>query len=302
MLRLVQAALGAAILALAAAGHVAAGDRPADGPDAVFTTAEDLAGRLVAQVRVNGQGPFPFIIDTGANRTAITRALVDKLQLPVEAYGRVEGVTGAQDMAFARIAALEAGAHRTDDVLAPVIESRVTSGAMGLLGVDGLGRRRLELDLETGEARITASQRRRPPRGAIVAPGYTRFGGLFVVRGTIDERIRVNVILDTGAERTLRNRVLARALGRRWLPLGQASIARVSGATGALARGDIGYLPPITLGGVAIADATMIVGDFHVFSVWGMAEEPTLLLGMDVLGNARKLAIDYGRRELHLTP
>jgi hypothetical protein len=45
----------------------------------------------------------------------------------------------------------------------------------------------------------------------------------------------------------------------------------------------------------------MIVGDFHVFSVWGMDDEPTLLLGMDVLGNARKLAIDYGRRELHLT-
>jgi hypothetical protein len=161
-----------------------------------------------------------------------------------------------------------------------VIESRVTSGAMGLLGVDGLGQRRLELDLASGEARITRSTRTRPPRGTVVALGYTRFGGLFVVRGLIDERIRVNVILDTGAERTLGNRALARALGRRWLPLGQ---------------------PPIALGGAEISDATMIVGDFHVFSVWGMADEPTLLLGMDVLGNARKLAIDYGRRELHLT-
>lgn len=297
MLRLLQAALLAAVLTTTAA----AADRPTDAPEAVFATAEDLAGRMVAQVRVNGQGPFPFIIDTGANRTAITRALAEKLQLPAEPPGRVEGVTGGQEMAFARIEALEAGPRRTITVSAPVIESRVTSGAMGLLGVDGLGQRRLELDLANGEARITRSTRSRPPRGTVVAPGYTRFGGLFVVRGLIDDRIRVNVILDTGAERTLGNRALARALGRRWLPMGQAAIARVSGATGALARGDIGYLPPITLGGAEISDATMIVGDFHVFSVWGMADEPTLLLGMDVLGNARKLAIDYGRRELHLT-
>jgi len=44
-----------------------------------------------------------------------------------------------------------------------------------------------------------------------------------------------------------------------------------------------------------VRDVTAYVGAFHIFELWGMADEPTLLIGMDVLAQARGIAIDYQR-------
>ena len=35
------------------------------------------------------------------------------------------------------------------------------------------------------------------------------------------------------------------------------------------------------------ANITAYVGDFHIFQLWGLTDEPTLLIGMDVLSQAR---------------
>jgi hypothetical protein len=40
----------------------------------------------------------------------------------------------------------------------------------------------------------------------------------------------------------------------------------------------------------------------HVFDVWGLAGEPALLVGMDVLGVLEVIVIDYRRRELRFKP
>ena len=41
----------------------------------------DLCSRMTAPVRINGQGPFPFVVDTGANRTVISAELAARLGL-----------------------------------------------------------------------------------------------------------------------------------------------------------------------------------------------------------------------------
>jgi len=35
------------------------------------------------------------------------------------------------------------------------------------------------------------------------------------------------------------------------------------------------------------------IGDFHIFDFWGLQDEPTMLIGMDVLARSREMAIDY---------
>jgi len=40
--------------------------------------------------------------------------------------------------------------------------------------------------------------------------------------------------------------------------------------------------------------------DLHVFRVWGLADEPAIVLGMDVLGTSRGLLFDYRRGELQV--
>ena len=51
--------------------------------------------RVSLEVMVNGQGPFRFGLDTGASQAAwVTRALVEKLNLPVVEGFRVSDGTG----------------------------------------------------------------------------------------------------------------------------------------------------------------------------------------------------------------
>ena len=40
-------------------------------PEFATPTTLDRAGRIVAPVEINGRGPFRFILDTGANRSAM---------------------------------------------------------------------------------------------------------------------------------------------------------------------------------------------------------------------------------------
>ena len=51
-------------------------------------------GIIMVPVVVNGRGPFPFVIDTGSNRTAISGDLAHALELPIVAKTEVVSVTG----------------------------------------------------------------------------------------------------------------------------------------------------------------------------------------------------------------
>ncbi len=53
------------------------------------------------------------------------------------------------------------------------------------------------------------------------------------------------------------------------------------------------WIPSLRLGRTFIGKVTAYIGDFHLFDVWGLQDEPTLLIGMDVLSRAREMAIDY---------
>ncbi|MBV9009125.1 MAG: serine hydrolase [Verrucomicrobia bacterium] len=58
-------------------------------PDGVSVPMLSLGGRPGLNVRINGQGPFPFVIDTGANRTVIEPTLARELSLPSASDGIV---------------------------------------------------------------------------------------------------------------------------------------------------------------------------------------------------------------------
>lgn len=50
----------------------------------------DLGGRPMVDVRINGKGPYPVILDTGANVTAIDDALVNELGMDSQSNGAFE--------------------------------------------------------------------------------------------------------------------------------------------------------------------------------------------------------------------
>lgn len=76
-------------------GHSVAMAAPA--PEAIIVPAagttlpmREINGRAVVQIRINGKGPFPFVLGSAATLTVIDSALSNELQLPV-----AEGVQAA---------------------------------------------------------------------------------------------------------------------------------------------------------------------------------------------------------------
>jgi hypothetical protein len=55
----------------------------------------------------------------------------------------------------------------------------------------------------------------------------------------------------------------------------------------------------LKLGELEISNIAAYVGDFHIFDLWGLQDEPTLLMGMDVLSQARAISIDYSNGSVH---
>jgi hypothetical protein len=53
------------------------------------------------------------------------------------------------------------------------------------------------------------------------------------------------------------------------------------------------WTPRLRLGHTTVDSVTAYIGDFHIFDFWGLQDEPTLLIGMDVLARSREMAIDY---------
>jgi hypothetical protein len=41
-------------------------------------------------------------------------------------------------------------------------------------------------------------------------------------------------------------------------------------------------------------------GDFHIFNVWGMQDKPAMIIGMDVLGTAATLSIDFKNQDVYV--
>ncbi len=117
----------------------AANDFPVRRRSALATTAIPLQGKMgimTAQVRINGQGPFTFALDTGAGWVVVSPQLAQALNLganaqPIEVLGFC-GTAPAQWVVLDRVSIQNHTVPRLDTVI--LTDSR----PLELLGVDGV--------------------------------------------------------------------------------------------------------------------------------------------------------------------
>lgn len=300
---MIAAALGAAALAFAA--PVAAECLPAPPePELVSVSLEedaasgatraDQAGRVIAPVMVNGQGPYRFIVDTGANRSALSRGLAEQLGAPSEGMAEVHTIDGVSIAPLVSVDSIEFGGMAVDGAAMPILDSGVLGGADGLLGVDGMRGRRLTMDFHRRCIEIAASATARRLSGWNTVEGELHFGHLVLIEGRVRGR-RINILLDTGAGTTLANNALREQLAEvavRAEVVGEARVrAYTAGAPIVLDTALI--IPRLGFGEIEARNVLAYVGDFHIFDVWGLRDEPTLLLGMDALSQVRGVSIDF---------
>jgi len=284
-------------LLVAGATWMAAPSRACDAlapgtPGAAGTTTNDSAGRAVALININGQGPFRFIIDTGANRSVLSQALAAHLGLARSGEGVVHSIAGAEPAMLVNVESLSFGDLRLSRGDTPVLDGPMLDGAHGLLGVDGMAGRLLHVDFTKHCVEIYESGAELPMQGWLSVPAQMRFGTMLMVPGEI-LGVRVNVLIDTGSNISLANehfRDALRGVAARTIEY-HDSHAFTFGRPIVLTQSV--WTPRLRLGDTMVNGVTAYIGDFHIFDLWGLQDEPTLLIGMDVLARSREMAIDY---------
>jgi predicted aspartyl protease len=101
----------------------------------------------VVPVTIDGKGPFPFVLDTGASATVVSRSLADKLALP-KAGGTVSGMGagGAVGFTISRIRSLAIGDASLQGLEVAVGDVPAIGQADGILGYNFLSRFRFTID------------------------------------------------------------------------------------------------------------------------------------------------------------
>jgi predicted aspartyl protease len=272
-------------------------------PEPLFAapTRLDRIGRVMTHVKINGKGPFRFVIDTGASRSTLAPHLARSLGLQ-PSVGRnvmLNGVTGAAEVPTVAVDSLEIGALKFMDQNLPVIFTSIMGNADGILGVAGFHDQRIDVDFRRDRVQVLASNGRRPHFSMVTARAHRNENGLMILDVRVGRRIKAKAVIDTGAERTLGNLALQAALNKgkkRRAPVA----AIVHGATPDIADGEVQAIKEASIGDMKLTNLEVIFSDFHVFKLWGLDEEPAMLIGMDMLGVLERLVIDYRRNEVSM--
>lgn len=273
--------------------------------DSLFAcpTTLDHIGRVVAPVMVDGQGPFRFVIDTGASRSSVGPSIVAALGLKMTKVPSLElqGITGSAPVSAVTINSLEAGSLTIQHTPMPVLWAPVMAGADGILGVAGLTDQTLLVDFQHN--RVVLGRALNPSVRFSYSRVHTQVvdGGLMTAVAYVGD-IRVLAIIDTGSERTLGNPALKKALGVRPSDLGHLEpVTAVYGATKQVESGQIVASPVISIGPLRVQGVDLIYGDFHIFKLWKLEQTPAIILGMDVLGTVNALGFDFRHHALYVS-
>jgi hypothetical protein len=269
-------------------------------PIVTMQTWIDLYGRPTADVKIDGKGPFKFVVDTGSNTSVLSPRVASLLALTELPSRLVHGVTGVAEARFARIGQIETGRSISNDLSVAIMDAPALDKLDGILGMDMFANRRVRFNFTSKRVELEPASKRRARRLPITVGVKLRHGLLIEAEGKIGS-VKAKCILDTGGDTTIINLALLDALRARALRRNRAHEAPVIlGITNQQLNGVWANLPEINLLGLLISKMTVVAADAPVFKLWGLGSTPAMLVGMDVLSRVETLIVDYRRREIEL--
>lgn len=258
----------------------------------------DVNQRMTVAVRLDGTGPFRFLVDTGADRTAISSDVAARLGLESGQDASLHTVTGMSTVRTATVQSLELSRGNLKIVDAPILDAK-NMGADGILGTDSLRSQRVMFDFDKNLMTIVPSEERlSKEEGTIVVTGKLRNGRLIVTNAVADGNT-ITVILDTGSEVSIGNEALRRRLGNAGLVKSTGSVDLES-VTGEVLQGEYTFVKRLEVGDVTLASLAVVFADAHTFKKLGFGDRPALLLGMNALRAFKKVSIDFANKKLRV--
>jgi predicted aspartyl protease len=282
------------------ATHDAAADT-ANEPAGVRVPLERAStGQFLMDVRIGGDGPWPFMIDTGASHTTLALPVAEALGFisTREQLHPVQTLTAETLEERLAIAAMRFGPARADGINAVVAD--VAGGEIqGLIGLDALAGERVRLDFPAGDivfdvASLAEAHGRIDPVHGVAMMEAS-------VRGV---REPVMVLIDTGSGFTLINSALARRLTRE--PVARMRIGAITRSSPSAAVAERARVERLRVGGVCVPALGAIQADVDMFRALGWRDRPAMVLGLDLLqhtiitvdGPSGAIRLDPGARAL----
>lgn len=250
----------------------------------------DYYQRMTVPVTIQGEGPFRFMIDTGAQATVVTRGLSDQLALRHLGNATVVGMASSELVEMVELDGLEFAERTFDNLHAPLLEARHV-GADGILGLDSLQDLRVLIDFREGTIRVDDAEALGGNDGyEIVVRARRKLGRLIIADAEIDG-VRTAVIVDTGAQGNLGNLALQKRL--RAKKLAQVSSTDVHGA---LLIGELDFADSLRIDEFELQNVPIAYADGPAFAALGLHKKPALILGMRDLRLFDRVAIDFESR------
>lgn len=259
----------------------------------------DAFDRPMVGTVVNGVGPMPFIIDTGASKSVIYRgltAMIGLQALPNQSK-RILTATGYKRVLVYPVTdffVLGRTLQVSETVALPDI---IGSDAKGLIGVDLLAGLTLYVDMKAGAAKLKPFG----PSG----DGWVTIQGRPVAYGSLALEINIGgldipVIVDTGASDTVINIAGSDAISRSSTGVRRETItASMSGGKEMIFTAL--RVPSFRIGGFERTNMRLVVANVPVFTMLGARDVPAIILGMDLLGQ-QPFAIDFKNWRLNIHP
>lgn len=286
------------LLALAA-GTPAAAQTVAAVTSQAIDTSEDRALRMTVPVLVNGQGPFNFVIDTGADRTVISQELAERLALPSAGTAKLHAMGGSANVDIVHVTEVRVSTNIARNVRAAALPTRYV-GADGLLGIDSLKGQRVEMDFVAQTMKImpsTEPEAASPAEGdVIVVTARTKLGQLVMVDADANGQ-KIWVVVDTGAQNTIGNPKLRTILSKR-VPGTEVKAIDMIDVLGQRTPADYTIVNRVRIGGMAMGNTAVAFADAHPFKLFGLKNKPSMLLGIETLKAFKKVSVDFSSRKI----
>jgi predicted aspartyl protease len=260
----------------------------------------DEAARLTIGVRLNGFGPFAFVVDTGADRTVVADDLVDAAELVRGPQVQVDGIVRSTVTGTASVSRFLLGSTERRNLVVPTLPREMLR-ADGYLGLDVIDGHRVTFDFKDKLLTVGA------PRSLLAMSWIGNREERVAARGgsghlravnCLVGGVRASAFIDTGAEVSACNSSLLHELMRRNPAQNTSATVSLSGVTGGNIEGIVTLIDKIQLEELTLTECPVVVADFEIFKVWGLTTTPALFIGMNLLRSFAKVSIDYGRKEI----
>ncbi|HVH37320.1 MAG TPA: retroviral-like aspartic protease family protein [Sphingomicrobium sp.] len=257
--------------------------------------AKKVQTRLSVKVRLNGTGPYDFVVDSGADTSVVGLRIARNLALPVGTPVVVNAMTARHIVDRVKVAELSIGSTSFRNMELPALKETDVGGD-GLIGIDALVEQRLLMDFDKKTIKVEDSRTAyQPLPGEIVITARRKRGQLILTKVKA-AGVPLDAVIDTGSEVTIGNTKLRDKLirGNR----NKFWDVEATGVTGVTIKLKMAVIAQLELGPVTLRNVPMAFADVPPFDLFGLSGGPALLLGTDMLENFRRISLDFGARKI----